>query len=151
MFVIAPERHRVASGVSRLDLLFGGVFIGDNVVWHDEAGSLAPVFYLNFIQASQVQNRPVIYVSFDRSPKNLVDKLGPLTEYPHLTILDCFTHGKGAGSAIFLKFYDETGSELPCRIIPVEEPRHGWICVCASRSSASNGGCPRLNSPNWWE
>ncbi|UCE82124.1 MAG: helix-turn-helix domain-containing protein [Deltaproteobacteria bacterium] len=118
------EGQRVASGVSQLDRLLGGLFIGDNVVWHDDAGSLASVFCLNFIQASQAQERPLIYVSFDRSPKNLLDKLGALSENPSLTILDCFTYGKGAGSPIFLKFYEEKESEWPCQITRVDEPRN---------------------------
>ena len=116
------EGQRVASGVSQLDRLLGGLYIGDNVVWHDDAGSLATVFCLNFIQTSQAQNKPLIYVTFDRSPKNLLDKLGPLGESANLTILDCFTHGKGAGSQIFLKFYEEVESK--CQIIKVEEPRN---------------------------
>ncbi|MFZ5451228.1 MAG: helix-turn-helix domain-containing protein [Thermodesulfobacteriota bacterium] len=118
------KKHRVPSGVSRLDLLLGGLFIGDNVVWHDDAGSLAPVFSLNFLLACHLQKKPIIYVSFDRSPKNLLDKLGHLAEYPALTILDCFTYGKGNGSAIFLKFYEGLEAELPCRIIKVEDPRN---------------------------
>lgn len=118
-----PDRNRVLSGVSRLDLLLGGLFIGDNVLWHDDAGSLAPVFCLNFLQVSQLQEKPIIYVSFDRSPKNLLDKLGNLANYPGLTILDCFTNGKGDGSSFFLKFYEEPETEPPCRIIKVEEPR----------------------------
>ena len=117
------EKHRVPSGVGRLDLLLGGIFIGDNVVWHDDAGSLAPVFCLNFLQASQLQQKPIIYVSFDRSPRNLLDQLGNLANYPGLIILDCFTNGKGEGSSFFLKFYEEPETELPCRIIRVEEPR----------------------------
>jgi transcriptional regulator with XRE-family HTH domain/KaiC/GvpD/RAD55 family RecA-like ATPase len=123
MFPGMSERQRVASGVSRLDLLLDGLYIGDNVVWHDDAGSLAPVFCLNFLQASQVNNKPFIYVSFDRSPKNLLDKLGPLAEYSNLIILDCFTGGKGANSDIFLKFYEEADSDWPCRIVKVDEPR----------------------------
>ena len=117
------ERLRVASGVSQLDRLLDGLYIGDNVVWHDDAGSLALVFCLNFIQASEAQKKPLIYVSFDRSPRNLLDMLGPLAESPTLHILDCFTYGKGAGSDIFLKFYEENLSGLPCRIIKVDEPR----------------------------
>ncbi|MEW6387069.1 MAG: helix-turn-helix domain-containing protein [Thermodesulfobacteriota bacterium] len=120
---MATERQRVPSGVSRLDLLLGGLFIGDNVVWHDDAGSLAPVFSLNFLQACHLQKKPIIYVSFDRSPKNLLDKLGPLAEYPRLTILDCFTNGKGNASPIFVKFYEGLEAELPCRILKVEDPR----------------------------
>jgi DNA-binding XRE family transcriptional regulator/KaiC/GvpD/RAD55 family RecA-like ATPase len=122
MVSATSEPQRVASGVSQLDRLLGGLYIGDNVVWHDDAGSLASVFCLNFIQASQAQNRPLIYVSFDRSPKNLLDKLGPLSEDASLTILDCFTYGKGAGSPIFLKFYEE--AEPACQIIRVEDPRN---------------------------
>jgi transcriptional regulator with XRE-family HTH domain/KaiC/GvpD/RAD55 family RecA-like ATPase len=117
------KRLRVTSGVSQLDRLLGGLFIGDNVVWHDDAGSLASVFCLNFIQASQAENKPLIYVSFDRSPRNLLDKLGPLAENPSLTILDCFSYGKGAGSEVFLKFYEERESAWPCRIIRVDDPR----------------------------
>ena len=117
------EKHRVPSGVGRLDMLLGGLFIGDNVVWHDDAGSLAPIFCLNFLQASQLQEKAMIYVCFDRSPKNLLDKLGNLANYPGLIILDCFTNGKGGGSSFFLKFYEEKDLEPPCRIIKVEEPR----------------------------
>ncbi len=121
---VSTEGKRVPSGVSRLDLLLGGLFIGDNVVWHDDAGSLAPVFTLNFLLACHLQKKPIIYVSFDRSPKNLLDKLGHLAEYPDLTILDCFTHGKGNSSAVFLKFYEGLEAELPCRILKVEDPRN---------------------------
>jgi len=117
------EKLRVATGVSQLDLLLGGLFIGDNVVWHDDAGSLASVFCLNFIQASEAQNRPIIYVSFDRSPRNLIEKLGPLADYDGLTILDCFTYGKGEGSEVFLKFYKDNESAYRCRVLPSDDPR----------------------------
>lgn len=116
------EPVRVASGVSELDRLLGGLHIGDNVVWLDDAGSLASVFCGNFIMASQSQERPLIYVSFDRSPKNLLDKLGPLADYPALTILDCFTHGKGMGSEVFLKFYDDPQAKRAATIVPLAEP-----------------------------
>ncbi len=116
------KRMRVASGVSQLDQVLGGLYIGDNVVWHDDAGSLASVFCLNFIQTSLAQKKPFIYVSFDRSPRNLLEKLGPLSDYPSLTILDCFTHGKGAGSDVFLKFYEQDSASLPCGIIQVDKP-----------------------------
>jgi len=116
------EQLRVTSGVSELDRLLGGLFIGDNVIWHDDAGSLAQIFCQNFIQASQAQGRPLIYVSFDRSPKNLTDLLGPLAESEHLTILDCFTCGKGARSDIFLQFY-KMKTNTKYHITMVEEPQ----------------------------
>jgi transcriptional regulator with XRE-family HTH domain len=118
------ERLRVTSGVSQLDRILGGLFIGDNVVWHDDSGSLASVFCLNFLQASQLENKPIIYVTFDRSPRNLLEKLGPLAEDPSLTIMDCFTCGKGSKSPIFTKFYDEPEYPWPCNIVKVEEPRN---------------------------
>jgi transcriptional regulator with XRE-family HTH domain/KaiC/GvpD/RAD55 family RecA-like ATPase len=117
-------RQRVATGVSHLDRLLDGLYIGDNVVWYDDAGSLAGVFGLNFMQTSQAQNKPFIYVSFDRSPKNLLEKLGPLAENPSLTILDCFTFGKGSGSDVFLKFYEKEDNKWPCRIYRVDDPRN---------------------------
>ncbi len=117
------EKMKGASGVDHLDFLLEGLFIGDNVVWYDDAGSLASVFCLNFIQASQAQKKPLIYVTFDRSPKNLLEKLGTLAQDPSLFILDCFTFGKGAGSPVFLKFYEQAESQDPFKLVQVENPR----------------------------
>ncbi len=122
-------KQRVTSGVIQLDRLLGGLFIGDNVVWHDDAGSLASVFCLNFLQASEKLSKPVLYVSFDRSPRNLLEKLGALAEYPNLTILDCFTWGKGAGSDVFLRFYGDDHAAWPCRVVRVDEPRNVKIVM----------------------
>ncbi len=120
---MVSEKVRVTSGVSQLDRLLGGLFIGDNVVWHDDSGSLASAFCLNFVETSLALQKPVIYVSFDRSPKNLLDKLGALGESPDLTILDGFTCGKGACSPIFMKFYEEPDSEQRCSVELIEKPR----------------------------
>ncbi|MCU0575140.1 MAG: helix-turn-helix domain-containing protein [Syntrophobacteraceae bacterium] len=114
---------RVTSGVQQLDQIFGGLFIGDNVIWHDDSGSLATPFCHQFLQASQAQGKPIVYVCFDRSPRNLLDKLGKLAQNESLTILDCFTSGKGANAPTFLRFYDERSKDEPYRIIRVEEPR----------------------------
>ncbi|AOY58862.1 MULTISPECIES: helix-turn-helix domain-containing protein [Desulfococcus] len=115
---------RITSGVSELDRLLGGLFIGDNVVWYDDAGSLAGTFCINFIQASQAENKFVIYVSFDRSPNNLLEKLGDLAENPRLTIVDCFTCGKGEGSDIFNRFYKkDRHRRQSCNIVKINEPQ----------------------------
>ncbi len=121
---MTSEPKRISTGVSDLDpLLDEGLLIGDNVVWYDDAGSLASVFSMNFLKTSLAKGHPFVYVSFDRSPKNLLEKLGSLAESENLTILDCFTCGKGKGERIFFKFYEETGNRLPCRIINVRHPR----------------------------
>ncbi|MDP3028804.1 MAG: helix-turn-helix domain-containing protein [Deltaproteobacteria bacterium] len=117
------EKIRISSGVSHLDRLLGGLFVGDNVVWYDDSGSLAAVFCLNFLQASLSQDKPVIYVSFDRSPKNLLEKLGPMAESPYLTILDGFTCGKGEGIPTFMKFYEEPDPERLCHLKIIDRPQ----------------------------
>lgn len=119
---MAVERKRISTGVGELDPILGGLLIGDNVVWYDDAGSLAAVYSMNFLQASLAQGKYFIYVSFDRSVRNLLGKLGPLAESPLLTILDCFTFGKGKGADIFQKYYDELNGHPPCRIVQVENP-----------------------------
>ena len=40
-----------------------------------------------------------------------------------MTIVDCFTCGKGASSPIFMKFYDEPVASWPCNIVKVNEPK----------------------------
>ncbi len=111
-----------STGNNQLDALFGGLRTGDNVVWHDESGSLAPDFFYNFMRASFENNGHVVYVSFDRSPKNLLTTLGKLAETSHLTILDCFTHGKGESSELFMKFYKKPESKGQFKIILVKKP-----------------------------
>jgi transcriptional regulator with XRE-family HTH domain/archaellum biogenesis ATPase FlaH len=117
------EKTRVSSGVSQLDRLLGGLFIGDNVVWHDDSGNLASAFCLNFLETSLALQKPVIYISFDRSPKNLLDKLGILAQSRDLTILDGFTCGKGACSPIFMKFYEEPDLEPICQVKIIDKPQ----------------------------
>ncbi|MFC1863072.1 helix-turn-helix domain-containing protein [Thermodesulfobacteriota bacterium] len=117
-----PEKIKTGTGIDQLDSILDGLYIGDNVVWYDDAGSLASVFFMNFLRISMAQNKPLIYVSFDRSPKNLLDKLGSLAENQSLIILDCFTYGKGEGSDVFKKFYNERDPELPCKIMSVKKP-----------------------------
>ncbi len=121
---MCAQRARVSTGISQLDPILGGLLIGDNVVWYDDAGSLAWVFTLNFLQISQVQQKPFIYVSFDRSPRNLLEKLGPLAEYENLTILDCFTYGKGKGVDTFFRFYEDKNQHPTCRVIQVANPQN---------------------------
>lgn len=117
------SRIRISTGVSELDPILGGLLIGDNASWYDDVGSLVAAFFLNFLQASVAQKKPFIYVSFDRSPENLLEKLGPLTRNCFLTILDCFTMGKGKGADTFLQFYQHA-EKPPCRIIRIEDPAH---------------------------
>jgi transcriptional regulator with XRE-family HTH domain len=111
-----------STGIPPLDQILGGLFIGDNVIWYDDAGSLTPVFCLNLIAAADARNKPVIYASFDRSPKNLMDKLGRLSDSPALTVLDGFTRGKGAGDDVFLQFYQRRKPGDSARVVCLDQP-----------------------------
>lgn len=119
---MAHKKKKVSSGITGLDRMLNSLFIGDNVLWYDDAGSLASDFCMKFIHESQVQNKPIVYVSFDRSPKNLIEKLGPLAENQQLTVLDCFTNGKGDQARIFNKFYEKDGAQWPYKVIKVTRP-----------------------------
>ncbi|GAB6192158.1 cupin domain-containing protein [Desulfocastanea catecholica] len=116
------EKKRVSSGIAELDTLLGDLYIGDNVLWYEDAGSFSAVFALHFIRESLAAKKPLIYVTFDRSPKNVVSFLGPLAKSQNLTILDCFTNGKGNRSEVFDKFYEKDGALWPYQVIKVNEP-----------------------------
>lgn len=116
------NKNRVSSGISELDRLLGDLFIGDNVIWYEDADSFSAVFCLSFIKESLKRKKPLIFVTFDRSPKNVVSFLGPLAKNQNLTILDCFTNGKGNRSEVFNKFYEKDGALWPYQVIKVNDP-----------------------------
>jgi transcriptional regulator with XRE-family HTH domain len=116
------RKKRVSSGIPELDKFLGDLYIGDNVLWYEDAGSFSSVFCLNFIRESLAGKKPLIYVTFDRSPKNVVSFLGPLAKSQNLTILDCFTNGKGNRSEVFEKFYEKDGALWPYQVIKVNDP-----------------------------
>lgn len=116
------KRQKVVSGVPELDQLLEGIVIGDNVIWYDDAGSLAPVFCLRFMEKCLEEGRPVIYASFDRSPRNLLERLSPVARHPLFHLMDGFTFGKGRGSAPFLSFYEQEVHQWPCRIHRLDRP-----------------------------
>ncbi len=116
------KKKRVSSGIRQLDGLLGDLYIGDNVLWYEDAGSFTSAFCVHFIRESLAHKKPTIYVSFDRSPKNVVAFLGPLAESQNFTILDCFTNGKGDRSEVFNKFYEKDGAQWPYQIIKVNDP-----------------------------
>jgi len=116
------KKRRVSSGIAELDRLLGDLYIGDNVLWYEDAGSFSSQFCLHFIRESLARKKPLIYVTFDRSPKNVVSFLGTLAESQNLTILDCFTNGKGDRSEVFNKFYEKDGALWPYQVIKVNDP-----------------------------
>jgi len=114
---------QVSTGVGYVDGLIGHLGSGDNVIWYDSSGSRNRPFSYRFLQSSYSLEKPVLYFTFDNSPSDLLSQLGPLANNPLLTIIDCFTWGKGEGSEVFLKFYYEDRTRYPGRIVRVDDPR----------------------------
>ena len=116
------QKKKVSSGIDQLDSILGGLYIGDNVLWYEDSGSYSSTFTLNFIKQSLADKKSTVYVTFDRSPKNVVSFLGQLAENQNFTILDCFSNGKGDRSELFNKFYEKDGAQWPYQVVRVTNP-----------------------------
>jgi KaiC/GvpD/RAD55 family RecA-like ATPase/quercetin dioxygenase-like cupin family protein len=112
---------RISTGIKDLDTLIDYAHIGDNVVWETEAGTSEDLFIRSFIHKSLTEKQNVIYVSFNRSPQSILLHIN-ITENPEsLTILDCFSTGKGKSDRAFLKFYETKHPVFP-NVIRVNSP-----------------------------
>jgi transcriptional regulator with XRE-family HTH domain/KaiC/GvpD/RAD55 family RecA-like ATPase len=112
---------KISTGIRDLDNLIDSVHVGDNVVWEVEAGSSEDAFMSNFINQSLSEDRDVIYVSFNKSPQSILLYLNIREDTSRLTVLDCFTSGKGKSDRAFLKFYEMQHPDSP-RVIKVKRP-----------------------------
>jgi hypothetical protein len=114
---------KISSGISYLDHLLGFLKTGDNVIWEVEAGTYIEIFLQRFIEYNLKNGYKVVYVSFNVSPSTLTKRL----IYPHnleyLTILDCFTSGKGNNDPLFSQFYEKNKERFKGSIIKVENPK----------------------------
>lgn len=112
---------KISTGIKDLDSLIDSAYIGDNMVWETEAGTSDDIFILNFIKRSLSEDRDVIYVSFNRSPQSILLHMDVKDHPERLTVLDCFTSGKGKSDRAFLKFYESKRDAYP-KIIRVNRP-----------------------------
>jgi transcriptional regulator with XRE-family HTH domain len=112
---------KISTGIKDLDNLIDFAHIGDNVVWETEAGTSEEIFIRNFITESLAEKRDVIYVGFNRSPQSILLNLNIAGNPEKLTILDCFTSGKGKSDRAFLKFYDSKHAAGP-KVMKVNRP-----------------------------
>lgn len=112
---------KISTGIKDLDDLIDYAHIGDNVVWETEAGTSEELFIRNFITESLAEKRDVIYVGFNRSPQSILLNLNITKNPEKLTILDCFTTGKGKSDRAFMKFYDSKHAAVP-KVIKVNRP-----------------------------
>jgi transcriptional regulator with XRE-family HTH domain len=100
--------EKISSGIRDLDVLIDSLYIGDNVVWEVEAGTLSPVFIENFVKKAFSEDKNVIYISFNKSPSSILQQIGEIHHVEHFILIDCFTSGKGKNDRAFTKFYDNT-------------------------------------------
>ncbi len=116
------KKEKVSSGISYLDRLINCFNIGDNVIWQVEAGAFVELFCRAFIRDSVKENKDVVYVSFNNSPKNILSKIGPSINNGNVVIVDCFTSGKGENSSLFLDLYTAAYAGYKCKVIHVKNP-----------------------------
>lgn len=111
----------LSTGIPGLDDLIGGYHIGDNVIVHADVG--APPYSLLDAAMSAALERgdSTFYVAFDRSPATVSNRLTALPD-GELTLVDCFTHGKGRNEEVFHRFYDEPTDRGDLEVIRVEKP-----------------------------
>lgn len=116
---------KCSTGIEYLDHLIGGLRIGDNIIWETDAGAYIELFIEKFASHSLATNSDLIYVSFNRSPATMVKKLSSLPRQENITLLDCFTSGKGNKDYTFTRFYesdDQQREKIKMNVIWVENP-----------------------------
>ena len=114
---------KISSGVSYLDHLLGFFKTGDNVIWEVEAGTYIEIFLQRFIEDTLKNGYKLVYVSFNVSPSTLTKRLDHLSNLENLTILDCFTLGKGNNDRLFSQFYEKEKDRFKGSVVKVESPR----------------------------
>ena len=114
---------KISSGIGYLDHLLGFLKTGDNVIWEVEAGTYIEIFLQRFIEHNLKNGYKVVYVSFNVSPSTLTKRLNYLSNLENLTILDCFTSGKGNNDPLFTQFYEKDKEGFKGSVVKVENPK----------------------------
>jgi transcriptional regulator with XRE-family HTH domain/KaiC/GvpD/RAD55 family RecA-like ATPase len=114
---------KISSGIGYLDHLLGFLKTGDNVIWEVEAGTYIEIFLQRFIDHNLKTGYKVVYVSFNVSPSTLTKRLNYLPNLDNLTILDCFTSGKGNNDPLFTQFYERDKEGFKGSVVKVENPK----------------------------
>lgn len=107
----------ISSGIKTLDNLIDSLYIGDNVVWEVDAGTSYNVFIKNFVGQSFADSQKIIYVSFNRSPQNILNEIGDSLLPEQFTLIDCFTSGKGKNDNTFVRFYENPAAANVVRML----------------------------------
>ncbi|MGD0625296.1 MAG: helix-turn-helix domain-containing protein [Thermodesulfobacteriota bacterium] len=114
---------KISSGIGYLDHLLGFFKTGDNVIWEVEAGTYIEIFLQRFIEHTLKNGYKLVYVSFNISPSTLTKRLDFLPNLENLTILDCFTLGKGNNDPLFNQYYEKEREKFRGSLVKVENPK----------------------------
>jgi transcriptional regulator with XRE-family HTH domain len=114
---------KISSGVAYIDHLLGFLKTGDNVLWEVEAGTYVEIFLQRFIEHNLKNGYKVVYVSFNVSPSTLSKRFTYLPDLKNLTLLDCFTSGKGNDDPLFAQFYEKEKEGFKGSVVRVENPK----------------------------
>jgi len=114
---------KISSGIGYIDHLLGFLKTGDNVIWEVEAGTYIEIFLQRFIEQNLKSGYNLVYVSFNISPSTLTKRLAHLPHLEYLTILDCFTSGKGNSDPLFSQFYERDKEGFKGSVTKVENPK----------------------------
>ena len=116
--------EKISSGIPYLDHLLGSFATGDNVLWEVDAGTYVEVFLHRFMEQSLRGGYQLVYVSFNASPATLTQSFRSLPRLENLTLLDCFTAGKGNNDPVFAQFYGKERDAFKGRVVRVRNPRN---------------------------
>jgi len=114
---------KISTGINYVDHILGFLKTGDNVIWEVEAGSYIETFLQRFIEHNLKSGYHLVYVSFNASPSTLTKRLSHLSHLEYLTILDCFTSGKGNSDPLFTQFYEKEKEGFKGNVIKVANPK----------------------------
>lgn len=111
------EEKMLSTGIENLDqILGGGLFLGENVVWTIESATFAREFLGAFMKQGIADGNQVIYLDFIYPPQALMLQLKPfIKNFPaewenNFLVLDCFSESSGQGELVFIDFYDKAPS-----------------------------------------
>ncbi|NWF93568.1 MAG: helix-turn-helix domain-containing protein [Syntrophaceae bacterium] len=131
---------KISTGIGYLDHILGFLKTGDNVIWEVEAGTYIEIFLQRFIEHNLKSGYKLVYVSFNASPSTLSKRLAHLSHLESLTILDCFTSGKGNNDPLFAQFYEKEKEKFKGNVIKVENPKdHSQFRVALDRIEVEKG------------
>jgi len=114
---------KISTGIGYVDHTLGFLKTGDNVIWEVEAGTYIETFLQRFIEHNLKSGYKLVYVSFNVSPSTLTKRLAHLSHLEYLTILDCFTSGKGNSDPLFGYFYERGKEGFKGSVVKVENPK----------------------------